>query len=112
MKVKLLKQLLEKPVSHNNKILKKVLIENGEIPSLTQLARAVFPQGEVAAKHIHQDLYEVFLVESGTGVIKVNEEEISLKAGTCVTVEPGESHEVTNTGKRELIILILGVIQS
>jgi len=54
-------------------------------------------------------MYEVFLVVSGAGRIEVAGRAHALAAGTCVTVEPGESHEITNTGAAELVLVYFGV---
>lgn len=110
MKTISLKNIPEEPVSHNPEILKRVLIRNGEIPNITQLSKATFKPGQVAPSHVHQDMYEVFLVEFGLGSISIDNEVFPLKSGTCVTVQPGESHELTNTGKDDLVITILGVL--
>lgn len=112
MKVNILQEITEEPVVHNEKILKKVLIRKGEIPNITQFARAVFPPGETAAGHIHQDMYEVFLTEKGNGLMEIDGQKIPMEPGTCITVEPGEMHEVKNTENGNLIVLILGILKN
>lgn len=54
-------------------------------------------------------MYEVFFVESGTGVIKVDGREQPLKRGVCVTVEPGEAHEIVNGGADDLLLIYFGI---
>lgn len=98
--------------AQNKNILKKVMIRNGDIPNITQFAKAVFPRGETAAGHIHKDMYEVFLIEKGYGTMDLNERKIPLRAGICITVEPGELHEITNTGEEDLVVLILGILKT
>lgn len=109
MKVKNLSELEEESVSHNAEIKKKVLIRNGEIPKVTQLAQVVFMPGQIAPAHVHKDMYEVFYARSGKGVILINGKKIKFEAGTCITVEPGESHEVRNVGSQALEVNVLGV---
>ena len=53
---------------------------------------------------------EVFLVEQGNGVIRINGQEYPVEAGMCITVEPGELHEVTNTGEEELVLTYFEII--
>lgn len=110
MKISLQEKISEEEIVHNPKILKKVMIRKGEIPNITQFAKAAFPPGEIAEKHMHEDMYEVFLTEQGSGIMEINGNKIPMEPGTCITVEPGESHEVTNTGRENLIVLILGII--
>lgn len=87
------------------------MVRNGEIPGITQFSKAYFPPGQTAEGHTHKDMYEVFLTEKGSGIMELNGNKIPLEPGICITVEPYEVHEVTNTGKDELIVLILGIIK-
>ncbi|OGE18718.1 cupin [Candidatus Daviesbacteria bacterium RIFCSPLOWO2_02_FULL_41_8] len=109
MKYSSLKDIVETGVSHNPEIKKKVLIANGQVPHLTQLAKTILAAGQVAGSHIHQDMYEIFLAENGTGEIIVNDNKYSLIPGACVTIDPGEKHEITNTGKNDLVLTIIGM---
>jgi quercetin dioxygenase-like cupin family protein len=96
-------------VSHNPAIGKKVMVRSGEIPHLTNFSQAVFPIGSIAPAHAHADMYEVFFVDSGRGSITIDGTEQSLTPGVCVTVAPGEVHEVSNTGDSALILTYFGV---
>jgi hypothetical protein len=40
----------EEAISHNANIKKRVVLRKGDVPHLTQFARATFPPGEVAHK--------------------------------------------------------------
>ena len=109
MKVSSLKNLPVEPNVHNPKITKQVLIRNGEIPCLTNLTRAKFPAGEIANAHTHQDMYEIFFIEEGDATVKINGKSIKLGPGDCITVEPGEEHEVSNLSDNEVIMTYLGI---
>jgi mannose-6-phosphate isomerase-like protein (cupin superfamily) len=54
-------------------------------------------------------MYEVFFVVTGEGTIAINETPYALKPGICVAVEPGEIHEVNNTGASILTLLYFGI---
>jgi mannose-6-phosphate isomerase-like protein (cupin superfamily) len=97
-------------VSHNARIRKQLLIGNGTIRHLTNFSRAVFPAGEIACAHSHRDMTEVFFIESGSGEMAVNERTIHMTPGVCITIEPGEIHELRNTGSDPLVVLYFGVI--
>lgn len=86
-----------------------MLVLNGEISHVTNFSQAVFPPGEVAESHMHVKMTEVFFIESGQGVITVNEKDITLKTGTCVVVEPDEKHELKNTGSTDMVVLYFGI---
>ncbi|MBF2051437.1 MAG: cupin domain-containing protein [Leptolyngbya sp. IPPAS B-1204] len=104
-----LNDLPEESVSHNPAIKKKVMLRLGELPHLTNFSQARFAPGQVAAAHAHTDMCEVFFVEAGTGLICIDSQEYALTVGTCVAVEPGEQHEVRNTGAEELVLTYFGL---
>jgi mannose-6-phosphate isomerase-like protein (cupin superfamily) len=112
MKITHLSQLPLLKVSHNPKISKKMMIEKGEIPHITNFSQATFPPGEVANEHFHSDMYEVFFIESGEGIISIDGQEYPIKKGTCITVSPHEKHELRNTGKEDLKVNYFGIINS
>jgi quercetin dioxygenase-like cupin family protein len=109
MKISILTELIEQEVSHNPAIKKKVMLRPGELPYLTNFSQARFTPGQVANAHSHDDMYEIFFVEAGEGIIKINQRSHTLLPGTCVTVEPGEVHEITNSGSTDLILTYFGL---
>jgi mannose-6-phosphate isomerase-like protein (cupin superfamily) len=48
-------------------------------------------------------------IQSGTGVMRIDGVEVELAIGTCISVEPGEVHEVINTGTTELVLTYFGI---
>jgi quercetin dioxygenase-like cupin family protein len=110
MKKSSLQQLPTTAVSHNPAIRKKVMLQKGDVPQLTNFSQAHFPPGELAAAHAHPDMYEVFFVEAGQGEMWVNGEAHALTPGVCITIEPGETHEVQNTGDTTLVLTYFGIV--
>lgn len=109
MKVINLNNLPDTPVSHDPNIKKKLMIGNGQIPHLTNFSQATFKPGQKAEKHKHLDMYEVFLIEQGIANFKVNDQEIEAGPGTCVIVEPNDTHEVENSTEENLILTYFGI---
>jgi mannose-6-phosphate isomerase-like protein (cupin superfamily) len=109
LKVSSIESTAELEVFHNPKIKKHELLSRGDIEQVTIFSRAIFPPGETACTHSHADMTEVFYVESGQGVISVNEKLVTLKAGTCVVVEPNENHELKNIGSTDMVVLYFGI---
>lgn len=109
MKITNLKQLSSQAVSHNPQIKKKVMLQAGELPNLTNFSQACFPPGQIATAHAHQDMCEVFFVAAGSGIIKIDGKEYLLEPGSCIAVETGEVHEITNNGTEELILTYFGL---
>ncbi len=110
MKIDSLKNIPSKTTSHNATGEKKQMIAPGEIPHLIQFAQAKFKPGEVVAEHKHDDLYEVFFVESGNGVLEINSKEYPIEKGMSITVEPGELHKVINTGDGALLLTYFEIL--
>ena len=105
-------QLSETPVegvTHDPDISKQVMIGSGVVPGLTNFSRAVLVPGQAAAAHAHVDMYELYLVESGHGVMRVDGTEVDLTAGTCLVIEPGEMHELINAGNEDLAVIYFGI---
>jgi mannose-6-phosphate isomerase-like protein (cupin superfamily) len=109
MKIVSLRDLPEEPVSHNPEVKKKVLLKEGDLPGLMKFAQARFAAGQAAGAHAHAGMFEVFLVEEGEGLVRVDGTERPLHPGTCVVVAPGERHDLVNTGPAALVITYFGV---
>ena len=85
------------------------MLSLGDLPHLTNFSQACFAPGQIASGHSHTDMSEVFFVESGLGNIRINGIDYQLKLGVCIAVEPGEIHEISNTGNTDLIITYFGL---
>lgn len=96
-------------VSHNANIKKQSLLVRGDVDRVTNFSKAVFPPGEMAPSHCHRDMTEIFFVQSGRGEIQVDDVLVFLEPGSCVTVEPGEYHELRNSGHEEMVVLYFGI---
>jgi len=109
LKIVSLAELQDQGVSHNPNIKKRVMITAGELGKLTNFSQAVFPIGEVAPVHQHENMGEVFFVQSGEGEIRIEGKSFKLLPGVCALVEAREEHEVENTGDEELVITYFGL---
>ncbi|HEY0003237.1 MAG TPA: cupin domain-containing protein [Pyrinomonadaceae bacterium] len=109
MKIISLADLPEEGVTHNPEIKKRVLLRRGDVAHLTNFTRSELLPGQAASAHSHRDMFEVFFVQSGEGLMRVDDKEYGIEAGVCVTVEPGESHEILNTGAARLVLLYFGI---
>jgi len=109
MKIISLKDIPEEGISHDPELTKKVIIREGELPHLKKFAQAKFSPGQIARAHSHQDQYEVFLIQSGTGIVKVNSLEYQVSQGDCVIFSPSEVHEVLNSGSDDMILTYFGL---
>lgn len=109
MKIISLSDLPEEGISHNPEIKKRVMLGKGEIPCLTNFSQVRFKSGQASGAHAHENLYEVFFVEAGKGIIHVDDKEYQVQKGFCILVEPGEIHNIINTLSSELVITYFGL---
>ncbi len=98
------------PVSHNEALRKQVFLSNGQVPHVTQFAQSIFPPGESAPAHHHDDMWESFFVAEGNLTLLSNNERHQFVAGDQVTIAPGESHELRNEGSVPLRLIYFSVL--
>ena len=61
-----------------------------------------FLPGEKLGRHLHEQVEETFYFTSGSGVMIVNDIEYDVAPGDAFRVEPGEIHDIVNTGDAPL----------
>jgi mannose-6-phosphate isomerase-like protein (cupin superfamily) len=75
-------------------------------PSRNQsLAEATVPVGKATAAHFHRITEELYYIVSGSGLMRVAEEERDVRRGDCIVIPPGAEHKLTNTGAEPLVLL-------
>ena len=72
MKFSSLSQVSLEFSKHNPDIQKKVMLNPGAVPHLTNFSQAIFKPGQKVVPHLHETMYEIFFVESGEGIIRIN----------------------------------------
>ena len=100
------------PVSHDPGLLKSVWLGAGEVAGLTQLARTRLPAGTVTCAHAHTDMTELFILLEGRLQACIDGRELTLAAGDCLVVAPGESHHLHNPGPGEADLIHFGLAPS
>lgn len=63
---------------------------------------SIVDPGYTSNPHSHDDLEEVFYVVSGTGRIRIGEEEEDIAPGSCIFAPPKTIHQLINTGQEIL----------
>jgi mannose-6-phosphate isomerase-like protein (cupin superfamily) len=69
------------------------------------LAEATVPPGAETEEHYHGVTEEIYFFTSGTGVMKLGDEETTVSPGDTVVIPPGTPHKLTNTGTEPLKLL-------
>jgi mannose-6-phosphate isomerase-like protein (cupin superfamily) len=69
------------------------------------LAEATLPPGGETDEHHHAVTEEIYLFTSGSGRMKLGDEEEDVSAGDTVVIPPGVRHMLRNTGSEPLKLL-------
>ena len=69
------------------------------------LAEATVPPGGATIAHLHRRSEEIYLFTSGTGRMRLGEEERAVRAGDCVVIPPGTPHKLCADADVPLILL-------
>lgn len=67
--------------------------------------KRVLHPGAAIGYHLQKE-DEVYYILSGTGVMQMNGQEFSVKAGDAILTRPGSSHGLKQTGKEDLTLII------
>lgn len=95
------------PIRHNPALIKKVLVEE-PIACVKHLSHATFRPGDTAFAHAHEDAFEVFYCLKGEIFFWVDGKEVALKKGSCLVVEPNETHSIEKVSKiTELLFMLV-----
>jgi mannose-6-phosphate isomerase-like protein (cupin superfamily) len=69
------------------------------------LAEATVPAGGATAEHYHVESEEIYAFRSGSGRLRLGEEEAPVRAGDTVVIPPGTPHKLFNDGAAPLVLL-------
>lgn len=105
-----LSQILFTGVSHNPEISKQVLASYFQMPHITQIARSSLKKGQVAAENWHKDMVEMFIFVEGNGILKLNDKNFSVKAGSISIIYPKTRHTIYNTGQKYLSLYTIASV--
>jgi uncharacterized cupin superfamily protein len=70
---------------------------------------AVLPPGASIGVHRHEGDEELYLVLEGEGRMRLDDEEIDVRAGSVIVNRDGGVHGLVNTGDRDLRLFVVDV---
>ncbi len=66
------------------------------------------PPGKAACPfHSHSAQWELFVIISGTGTVRADKKRFKVKAGDAFMHPPGEAHQISNAGRRDLVFYLI-----
>jgi mannose-6-phosphate isomerase-like protein (cupin superfamily) len=69
------------------------------------LAAATVPAGGETVEHYHRNSEEIYFFTSGSGRLRVGEQETDVGPAACAVIFPGVAHKLWNTGDESLRLL-------
>ena len=77
------------------------------LPTVNQsLAQVTLAPGAESAEHSHAATEEIYYITSGSGNLRVGDEESEVNVGDCIVIPPGAPHNLSNTGDQPLTLLV------
>jgi mannose-6-phosphate isomerase-like protein (cupin superfamily) len=83
-----------------------MVLDTRHLQTLMFLAHASVPSGKTLIGHV-DPMEEIYIVQAGCGRMQVGEEVRDVFPGDAIHIPIGDFHELTNTGKEELILLVV-----
>lgn len=69
------------------------------------LAEAVVPPGSSTVAHLHRTSEEIYLFTGGSGRMRLDDQELPVRAGDCVVIPPGSAHKLWADEREPLVLL-------
>jgi mannose-6-phosphate isomerase-like protein (cupin superfamily) len=68
----------------------------------------VLPEGVTVGKKRHANVEEIYYIQSGEGMITINDETAPIKKDDALIISLNDVHSIVNTGDSDLEIIIIG----
>jgi len=83
-----------------------MILDTRHLQTLMFLAHASVAPGKKLIGHV-DPMEEIYIIQSGRGRMEVGEEVCEVEPGDTIHIPLGLFHELANTGKEELTILVV-----
>jgi len=83
-----------------------MVLDTRHLQTLMFLAHASVPPGNRLLGHV-DPMEEIYIIQSGRGQMQVDGEKHEVAPGDAIHIPIGSYHELTNTGKEEMTILVV-----
>ncbi len=75
----------------------------------SEVAMVRISPGKRTPPHFHEKEEQVYIIQEGKGRIRIEEEEREVEKGMIVYIPPGAEHEITATGKEDLVYIYIAI---
>ncbi len=94
-------------------VVKKVLFQRADLQtgSVQMVNWAKLPAGNNFAPHYHEDMQEVFIIVQGMVRLAIGNDEVVLRRGDAILIDPREVHQMWNDTEEDVEYLAIGITQ-
>ncbi|OUR90514.1 hypothetical protein A9Q81_18655 [Gammaproteobacteria bacterium 42_54_T18] len=92
-------------VTKDGSIIRELMHPSTHKAKKQSLAEAIIPRNQSTKPHRHVTSEEIYHVLAGSGTMKIEGNNFPIQEGDSICIAPGETHNVTNTGLPDLVIL-------
>ena len=92
-------------VAPDKAIIRELAASRNSSAKNQSLAEATIAAGDSVSEHYHKVTEEFYFILSGTGLMKINDEEEQVHPGDTVIILPGMRHKISNNGNTPLVLL-------
>jgi mannose-6-phosphate isomerase-like protein (cupin superfamily) len=85
--------------------IRELLAHRNSCIAKQSLAEARLPVGASTTTHFHRQTEEIYYLLSGSGQMRIGQQERRVGPGDAVAIPPGEVHQIVNDGSEELRFL-------
>ncbi len=92
-------------VTKDTSIIREILAPRNSSIQRQSLAEATLPPDATTEAHVHPKTEEIYYILSGTGLMRIRDEERAVGPGDGIAIPPGSPHQIRNTGGVDLVFL-------
>lgn len=95
----------------DGEVLQQLILDDTDMARHSRLfATLTLKEGCSIGEHRHDNETEYYYILSGKGIVKEADGEKTVSAGDVVITADGESHSIRNTGKEDLVLLAIIIL--
>jgi mannose-6-phosphate isomerase-like protein (cupin superfamily) len=92
-------------VAPDKAIIRELAASRNSSARKQSLAEATIDVGGSMTEHFHKVTEEFYYILSGTGLMKIEDEEAQVNPGDTIVILPGKRHKISNNGTVPLVLL-------
>lgn len=100
------KEVLETTYLAHGGAIAQMILDRRVLKEIGFLAIARMEPGKDISSHV-DPMEEIYMVLSGTGLMRVGDEEKEVRPGDATWLPKGLPHSLVNTGQEDLVILVV-----